>query len=194
MKLETWSECGPGGEKRGYSKGIALYDGHLYMCDSGNHRIQVFDCDLNFIRTFVSFGSKREQFYHPFDIDFNHYGNAYITDLHNHRIQVVGVYGQFIHQFSHKEGAGEPLGIYVAGEFVYVSDMNKDDITVYKNTSEYVTSIDSTYKTGKFHGPVAMTSDEKYFYISDELHNRILIFCEFITSQTLSRRKISEKL
>ena len=91
------------------------------------------------------------------------------------------IYGQFICQFSHKEGAGKPLGIHVAGEFVYVSDEVKNDITVYKTTSEYFTSIER--ETGNFHMPIAITSDEKCFYICDHYNNRIVIFCEFINSE-----------
>ena len=54
--------------------------------------------------------------------------------------------------------------------------MNKNDIAVYKTTSEYFTSIESTYETRKFHMPIAMTSDEKCFYICDHYNNRIVIF------------------
>ena len=65
--------------------------------------------------------------------------------------------------------------------------MNKNDIAVYKTTSEYFTSIESTYKTGKFYRPAAITSDEKCAYILD--NNCNLILCEFISSETYSRKK-----
>ena len=29
--------------------GVTLYDNQVYVCDSQNHRIQVFDLDLNFV-------------------------------------------------------------------------------------------------------------------------------------------------
>ena len=37
-------------------RGIALYDNQVYICDRDNHRIQVFDLDLNFVRSIGSHG------------------------------------------------------------------------------------------------------------------------------------------
>ena len=36
--------------------GLTLYDNEVYVCDHNNHRIQIFDLNLNFVR-------KRREYY-----------------------------------------------------------------------------------------------------------------------------------
>ena len=40
-------------------RGVTLHDNQVYICDRYNHRIQVFDLDLNFIRSIGSYGEGR---------------------------------------------------------------------------------------------------------------------------------------
>ena len=40
-------------------RGVAIHSNQVYVCDRDNHRIQVFDLDLNFIRSIGSRGSGR---------------------------------------------------------------------------------------------------------------------------------------
>ena len=39
--------------------GVTLYDNQVYVCDHNNHRIQVFDLDLYFVRSIGSHGNGR---------------------------------------------------------------------------------------------------------------------------------------
>lgn len=82
----------------GLGKGVARFDipnglrisqyDELYVCDSNNHRVQIFDLDLNFKRMFGSQGSGKSQLSAPTDVDFDSCGNVYIVDSWNNRIQV----------------------------------------------------------------------------------------------------------
>ena len=66
---------------------VARTGSHLYICDSDNHRIQVFDLDLKFVRCFGSQGSKPGQFMWPDNVAVGLNGVVYVTDLENHRIR-----------------------------------------------------------------------------------------------------------
>src|SRR4051794_1552585 len=55
-------------------------DGAVYVSDSNNHRVQVFDADGKFEREFGSLGSDRGQFTIPFDVGVDGRGNVYVTD------------------------------------------------------------------------------------------------------------------
>ena len=46
-------------------RGLTLRDNLVYVCDCDNHRIQVFDLDLNFVRSIGSHGSGRGEFKLP---------------------------------------------------------------------------------------------------------------------------------
>jgi len=55
--------------------------------DYGNHRIQKFDSDGNFLAKWGSYGSEDGQFIYPFGIAFDSEGNFYVTERGNHRVQ-----------------------------------------------------------------------------------------------------------
>jgi DNA-binding beta-propeller fold protein YncE len=62
-------------------------DGRLFICDRGNHRIQVFDLKGNFMQDLGGFGWKNEQFDEPMDIWARSTINIFIADYNNGRVQ-----------------------------------------------------------------------------------------------------------
>ncbi|CAI8027779.1 E3 ubiquitin-protein ligase TRIM71 [Geodia barretti] len=63
--------------------GVTLYDNQVYVCDRDNHRIQVFDLDLNFVQSIGSHGKGRSQFNAPHDVKFDTAGNMYVAEYSN---------------------------------------------------------------------------------------------------------------
>ena len=89
------------------------------MCDYNNRRIQVFDLDLNFVRSIGSHGTGRGEFDAPYDVKFDTAGNMYVADWGNKRVQVMGISGHFILSL----GEGKLVGtaaLHIADKFVYV--------------------------------------------------------------------------
>ena len=70
----------------------------MYVCDRNNHRIEVFDLDLNFVRSFGRRGSGRGEFNAPSDVKFDTAGNMYVAESNNGRVQVMDSSGQFLQQ------------------------------------------------------------------------------------------------
>ena len=62
---------------------LTLYDNKMYVCDYNNHRIQIFDLDLNFVRSIGSRGKGRVEFNAPFDVKFDTAGNMYVVEWGN---------------------------------------------------------------------------------------------------------------
>jgi tripartite motif-containing protein 71 len=62
-------------------------DGRLFICDRGNHRIQVFDRRGVFLRNFGGFGSGEDMFDEPLDVWARSTINIYIADYNNQRIK-----------------------------------------------------------------------------------------------------------
>ena len=93
---------------------MTLYNNKVYVSDCYNHHIQVFDLDLNFIRSIGSYGKGRRQLEspelaEPDDIKFDSTGNMYIADYGNNRVQVLDSSGHFIRLFG-QEGEGKLRG------------------------------------------------------------------------------------
>ena len=100
--------------------GIAIYKNHIYVCDRGNHRIQVFDLNLTIKDPIGSGrGSGRGQFDKPYDIKFDIDGNMYVSEYANKRVQVMDSTGNYIRQFEEKMCG--PRGLLIADKYVYVT-------------------------------------------------------------------------
>ena len=161
-------------------RGVTLYDNQVYVCDRDNHRIQVFDLDLNFVRSISSLGKGRGKFDEPFDVKFDTAGNMYVAELDNKRVQVMDTSGQFIRVFG-QEGEGKlsrASGLHIADKYVYVSDFNGDCIVVYETSGQFVTSFGSRgQKEGEFRGPFCITSCvDGFIHVCDNWNGRVQIF------------------
>lgn len=63
--------------------------GNVYVLDSGNHRIQKFNPDGQYITTIGRKGQGPAEFYFPISIDIDPKGYLYISDSGNQRIQIL---------------------------------------------------------------------------------------------------------
>ncbi|MEA3334396.1 MAG: TIGR03663 family protein [Chloroflexota bacterium] len=121
--------------------GIAIGpDGNVYVADTWNHRIQVFDTLGNFVTKWGNFDTtggeafeKPGAFWGPRAIAIDGAGNLFVTDTGNKRILVFGSSGEFLGQYG---GGGaiegrfeEPVGLDIfspgegqAGGELFVAD------------------------------------------------------------------------
>jgi uncharacterized protein (TIGR03663 family) len=89
----------PGGGRGQFSApaGLAVdREGNVYVADSGNHRIQKFDGDLNFLGAFGMVGGEEGQFNEPWGVAVDGEGNIYVADTWNHRIQKFNARFEFL--------------------------------------------------------------------------------------------------
>lgn len=68
--------------------------GHIYVADTGNHRVQVFTADGSFLRVFGSEGEGSGQLYFPTDVRVGRDGEVFVFDLHSRRVQQFTPDGQ----------------------------------------------------------------------------------------------------
>ena len=80
---------GDGEFKTPYDVAIDDARGILYVADSQNQRIQMFDLDGNFIAAFGSAGTGDGEFLDPRGLAVDSNGNLYVSDFAAHRIQVL---------------------------------------------------------------------------------------------------------
>jgi hypothetical protein len=100
--------------------GIAIYNLEVFVADSNNHRIQVFDAQLGtYIRTIGSFGvataldPKNGKFNKPTGIAIND-GYLYVCDWSNARIQKFTTGGTFVKQWQNA-----PTNVFGTGQAPY---------------------------------------------------------------------------
>ncbi len=76
----------------------------IYVVDTGNHRIQLFDIKGRFIKSIGGFGFKNDQFDAPHDIWVNSVINIYVADYNNRRLQRYDRNMNFINSLKSNEG------------------------------------------------------------------------------------------
>jgi DNA-binding beta-propeller fold protein YncE len=164
-------------------EGLVHHKGLVYICDTHNNRIQIYDTDLNYVKTMGCLGCGNIEFDQPWGIDFDSSGRAYVADKNNSRVQVIDVQrGGFLKEIGHSGGKGKlsrPSSVHVVGEFLYVSDDDNCRVAVFRTgTGEFVTSFgghsDSSGK--KYRGPFRICSDRHeqcLLYVLDLVSARI---------------------
>jgi DNA-binding beta-propeller fold protein YncE len=93
----AWGEPGePAGHfNRAEGLGIGPSD-HVYVADSCNHRIQVFDREGRFLRMHGQAGSAPGAFSYPYDVRVEPDGAQFICEFGNSRISIVDARDQLV--------------------------------------------------------------------------------------------------
>ena len=148
-----------------------------YVCDWGNHRIQVFDQDLKHVFSFGRHGSELGKLNRPTDIAFDDAGHVYVADNGNCRVQKFSPKGEPLTTFRPNVAVtGKlffPKGIHISREFVYVTTKTPS-VSVFTTNGEFVTSFGSEEELGL---PVGITADEDGFlYVCDWDKSHIVVY------------------
>lgn len=114
-------------------------DGRLYVVDSSNFRVQVFESDGTYVHTFGSIGVQPGQFSRPKGVDTDPEGNVYVTDAAFGNFQIFNPEGQlllFVGSRSTSPGAAKymlPAGIAVDEDGrVYMVDQFFRKVDIYR--------------------------------------------------------------
>lgn len=116
-------------------------DGKLFVTDSFNFRVQVFDADGKFLSKFGSVGSGLGQFAKPKGIAVDSEGHIYVVDAAFNNVQIFDQQGQlllFFGGFGNRPGQfWLPAGMDIdKDDLIYVADQYNHRINIYQYLSE----------------------------------------------------------
>lgn len=95
--VEIWVNDGNDENTRKSPGGmVADASGNLYVVDSEENRIQVYDFSGSYVFSWGSLGDSSGQFNNPTDIALDTEGRVFIADTGNKRVQVFNAVGQYI--------------------------------------------------------------------------------------------------
>lgn len=159
---------GPG-EVRGKLKlpcGVAVdSEGKILVADCHNHRIQIFDSQGRFLKSFGNLGEKNGQLNNPTDVAVDKQGNIIVCDKDNHRIQRFTKDGVFMNKFG---GCGENQGKLKRPWGVSIGNDNEIIVTDRKNSRIQIFKDDgSLVRVFGCHGCARNQLDQPYHAIMD---------------------------
>ena len=160
-------------------QGIAVCsNGHIYMCDTGNHHIQVLNPDLTFSHVFGERGSGPGQFMHPRGIAIDSQDTIYVCDNGNDRIQKLSSNGTYISEFSRLLSPR-----YIAVDNGMLCITTHDTVVVCTTDGEIINE-EYTLPHSDYEG---VAVDKEYIFVCDYGRDQIIFinlnaFCSYLDS------------
>jgi DNA-binding beta-propeller fold protein YncE len=158
---------------------VAEIGKRVYVSDTKNNRIQVFDQSGKSVLKFGKAGTEKGQFQFPYGIAGDKDENIYVADLYNGNISIFNTKGEFIKYFPDPEKVIQsPGGLRIYGEKLYVTDIKVNKLFVFNLEGKKLMEIGGAGQdAGQFIAPNAVAVDkDKQIYVTDSGNNRVEVF------------------
>ena len=157
-------------------------DGTIYVVDSGNHQVAVFDASGRRVTSLGSPGSGDRQLMNPVGLAIDSGGDIYVADKDNKRLQVFAGDGGYRRSIDLEEGDERVTPIDVAlsadGNELFVSANNSHRIVAYSRNGTLLRAWGGEgAEPGQLNFPATMALDESgRLYVVDVLNQRVQVF------------------
>ncbi|MCK5146296.1 NHL repeat-containing protein [bacterium] len=134
-------------------------DSAIYVLDTGNHRVQQFDKDYNFIRSFGRRGQGPAEFLTPNEIMINPEGDVIVNNSGNQRLEFFSLEGEYL------QSIRCPSNLfycnYLSSSELIIRNRKAENINYFKNrTVPLLFKLDEDMQ--KIQEIGSITYDEKY--------------------------------
>lgn len=161
--------------------GIAVGpNGHIWVADTGNNRIQHFDSEGKFVSQFGATGSGNGQFKKPYGLAVSSEERIWVTDKENNRVQQFNAEGKYLSQIGTLgSGTGQfssPSGLAVGSSgHIWVADTGNKRVQEFNKAGEYVTKFgEAGSGLGQFNNPVGVVNSiESKAWVTDSTNNKV---------------------
>jgi DNA-binding beta-propeller fold protein YncE len=154
----------------------------LYVSDTNNKQVQVFDTSGTFIFKFGKEGDGEGEFMFPYGVTGDKKGNIYVADLYNGKISIFDKKGKFISYFKEADAKNPvikaPGGIRIFDEKLYAADIEQSKVFIFDLKGKKLQEIGTPgTNDGQLRAPNAVTVDmDDNIYVADSGNQRIQIF------------------
>jgi uncharacterized protein (TIGR03663 family) len=152
--------------------------GNLYVADTKNSRIAVFDGNGAFLRALGSRGNGDGQLNEPCGVAVGPKGEIYVADTWNHRVARFGADGQWLGAWIPDPGFFGPRSVVLSQGSLYVADTGNKRIVRFDGEGKVVSSWGSAgTESGQFVEPVGLAADAAgRVYVADTGNHRVQVF------------------
>ena len=184
--------------------GLAIdSQGNVYVADTGNHQVHVFDAQGNLVRSMGGFGSGQKQFYEPRGLAVDAQDNLYVADTWNARIVKYSPDGTWLASWGEGDrelaegrkatitdgtqagNAAAPMGLYgprglaIDGQGdLYIADTGNKRIVVTDSEGNFRYQFGYLgAELGAFNEPTGVAVDgQGNLYVADTWNSRVQVF------------------
>jgi sugar lactone lactonase YvrE len=179
---EIWNNADPGYLNRPDDVAIDT-QGNIFVADTANARIQVFNSNGEFVRTWGERGILAGQFIEPSGLSVDSIGNIYVIDVALNRVQKFSNQGVLLLTWGHRgQGLGQfnsPYSIAVdSRDAIYILDSGNSRVQKFSNTGEWLTSWGTRGSdNGQLRWPRDIAIDrDGNIYIADTDNSRVQVW------------------
>ena len=150
----------------------------VVVADNQNHRVQVFDSNGTFLRSFGHKGENAGEFKNPTGIAINKDRNILVSEYYNHRVQIFSWEGRHLGSFGGQGSLDSqlsyPWGLSLDSTGnVIVADTGNKLIKIFTPDGRFVMKIGGQ---GSFSYPIHCVQCGEYFIVSDHNEHCIKVF------------------
>lgn len=158
--------------------GVTMVNNKIYITDTQNKRVQIFDYSGNYIGLFGKEGTGNGQFKFPYGIAGDNQGQLYIADLYNGQIGIFDGNGKFLRNFAGNKDLKKPAGINIDANKLYVADVGLNKVVVFDlSTGKKIMEVGKTGdKKGELASPNYVAVNGGKIYVADSGNERVSIF------------------
>ncbi len=158
---DTFGESGSGPKQFSSPEGIFVYQGIIFVADTGNDRIQVFGPNGVFLRSIGNTGKEESLLKSPTAVAVDSKGLIYAIDGAARMVKIYRQDGTYVGKLT---GPIKPFSLAVADDGLFVTDVEKYNITKYNFSGEKLFSFGTM-------GPGKVQFQELYGITTDGLGN-----------------------
>jgi len=158
---------------------VAKIGEFIYVTDTNNKQVQVFDQSGNNVFKFGKEGTKEGELQFPYGITGDKDENIYVADMYNGNISIFNAKGEFVKYFPDKEKLVQsPGGLRMYDEKLYVTDIKSNKVFVFDLQGKKLLEFGGAgQEEGQFIAPNAVAIDkDNQIYVTDSGNNRIQVF------------------
>ena len=159
--------------------GVAVTaEDEIVVADSQNHRVQVFNSNGTFLRSFGHKGENAGEFSYPVGVAIDKDRKILVSENDNHRVQILSWKGRHLGSFGGKGSLDSqllnPWGLSLdRNGNVIVADSGNKLIKIFTPDGKFVMKIGGQ---GSFSFPIHCVQGGEYFLVSDSLEHCIKVF------------------
>lgn len=156
---------------------VYVADNQVFISDTANHRVLVFDYNGHYIRKFGDSGKEQGKLRYPYGIEIVG-GEIFVADAGHNKVLVFGLDGKFRRYFA-DNALAKPVDIVYAHNKFYVADAGRHQVVVLDQKGHEVAAIGKYGKqgAGEFYYPngLALTPDGRIL-VADTNNSRLQVF------------------